>query len=192
MKRYLMVILMAMILTLGMAAGCRQEATPAPITSATSVPTRTQDEVCALVYTHLETKVNLISPLAYRMELTDTLSKARPYFFAEFEGNGKWQVWALGYSVDINLDEYLENFTLDERLQVEVVSPTEREEWVKSHEQWFLEQHFPSNPSWVKTGVHRVYYYRGGLWNFYEASGVIEPANGGASELLRYIRRWAK
>ena len=32
----------------------------------------------------------------------------------------------------------------------------------------------------------------GGLWNFYEVSRAIEPANGEASQLLLYIQRWAK
>lgn len=31
-----------------------------------------------------------------------------------------------------------------------------------------------------------------GLWNFYEASGAIEPANNEGSELLRYIQYWTR
>ncbi len=193
MKRYLMAILVTVILTLGVVVGCRQEATPVPTTSATSLPTITQDEVCALVYTYLETKVNLISPLAYRMKLTDTLSKAKSYFTTKFESNGKWQVSALGLGVQINLDEYKETFNSDERQKIDAASPTEIEQWVKLNEKWFMEQHYPSTPEQGRVaGVSSVFEYSGGLWNFYEASGVIEPANNEAIELLRYIQRWAK
>jgi len=180
-----------MILALGMAVGCRQEATPTPTTSATSVPTRTQDEVCALVYTYLENKANLVSPLAYRMKLIDTLSKARSYFTAKFESNGKWQVSALGLGVQINLDEYKETFNLDDRQKLDAASPTELEQWVKLYEKYFMEQHYPSTPEKGRVaGVSSVFKYSGGLWNFYEASGVIEPVNNEATELQRYIQRW--
>ncbi len=193
MKRYLVVVLMTVLLALGVIAGCSQEATPVLTTSATSVPARTQDEVCALVYTYLETKVNLISPLAYRMKLTDTLSKAKSYFTAKFESNGKWQVSALGLGVQINLDEYKETFNSDDRQKIDAASPTEIEQWVKLHEKWFMEQHYPSTPEQRRVaGVSSVFEYSGGLWNFYEVSGVVEPANGEALELLRYIQRWVK
>jgi len=158
--------------------------------TAPDTPVIGNDEACALVYNYLENKVSSMSAVPYRMNLLDILGKAKPYFQAAYHGNGKWQVSALGYGVDINLDEYKENFSPEEIQQIEALSPTERKEWVKTHEQWFLEQHFPSDPSQVKTGVSRVYYYQGGLWNYYEASGAIEPTNDEASELVRYIQKW--
>ena len=167
--------------------GLIEETRPTP-TIQPDVPTRTQDEACALIYDYLENKVSSMSAVPYRINLLNTLGKARPDFQAVYQDNGKWQVSAIGYGVQINLEEYKKNFTPDEIQEIEAVSAAEREQWVKSHEQGFLEQHFPSNPSWVKTGVHRMYYYRGGLWSVYETSGVIEPANEQASELLLYIQ----
>ncbi len=195
MKRYLMTILMILVLASGLAVGCGQtdQLSTVPTTSAPSVATRTQDEVCALVYNYLEAKANLVSPLTYRMKLTDTLSKARPYFTAKFENNGKWKVSALGLGVRINLDEYKETFNSDDKQKLDAASPTEIEQWIRSHEQWFMEQHYPSSPEQGRVaGVSSFFAYSGGLWNFYEGSGVIEPASGEASELLRYIQRWVK
>jgi len=106
------------------------------------MPTRTQGEVCALVYSYLENKVSSVSAVPYRMNLLNALDMARPYFQAVYQGNGKWQVRALGCSIN--------NY------------------------------------------YHVESYSYSGLWNFYEASGVIEPANGEASELLRYIQRWTQ
>lgn len=100
------------------------------------------DEVCALVYNYLENKVALVSTVPYRMNLLNVLGMARPYFQAVYQGNGKWQVRALGCSMN---------------------------------------------------NYYRVESYSyNGLWNFYEASGVIEPTNDEASELLRYIQRWTQ
>ena len=188
MKRILILLLVSsLFLGLG---GCQTTGTTKPAPTKADVATLSQDEVSALVYTYLENKVALVSAVHLRLKLLDTLGKARPYFQAVYQGNGKWQVSAIGYGVQINLEEYKKNFNPDKIQEIETVSVAEREQWVKSHEQWFLEQHFPSNPSWVKTGVYRMYYYRGGLWSVYEASGVIEPANEQASELLRYIQSW--
>ena len=136
MKRYLMAILMTVILALGVVVGCRQEATPVPTTSATSVPTRTQDEICALVYNYLQNKAASMTVITHRMSLLDAIGIARPYFAATYQGNGKWQVRALGYGVD--------RYNYD------------------------------------------------GLWNLYEASGAIEPANDEATALLRYIQWWTR
>ena len=142
MKRYLMAILITMILALGVVVGCRQEATPVPTTSDTSVPTRTQDEVCALIYSYLESRVTTMSHVPYRMNLLKVLDIARPYFRAVYRGSGKWEVWALGCTID---------------------------------------------SSYRVTG-----YSYDGSWNFYEASGVIEPLNNKATELQRYIQRWTE
>ncbi len=191
MKRYLMAILMTVILALVVVVGCRQEATPVPTTSATSVPTRTQDEVSALVYSYLEGRVTAMSHVPYRMNLLDQLGNARPYFQAVYQGNSKWQVSAIGYGVKVNLDEFKDNLQPEERQRIEAFSPTEKEDYIKSVEEYYVSQHLPSNRSNLK-GVESVFYYRGGLWNFYEASEVIEPANGEASELLRYIQRWTQ
>ena len=185
----ILILLLVSSLFLGL-GGCQTTGTTKTVPIKTDVATLTQDEVCALVYNYLENKVASVSAVPRRLKLLDTLGKARPYFQAVYQGNGKWQVSAIGYGVEVNLDEYKETLKPEDRQKVESVSAAEREQWVKEHEQWFLEQHFPSNPSWVKTGVYRMYYYRGGLWSVYEASGVIEPANEQASELLRYIQSW--
>lgn len=57
----------------------------------------TQDEACALVYNYLEARASSITTVNIRLNLLTTLSKARPYFTATYQGNGKWQVSALGY-----------------------------------------------------------------------------------------------
>ena len=69
--------------------------TPVPIKP--DVPTRTQDEVCALVYNYLENKINAMTMLTLRMSYLNTLNKDRPDFRAVYQGRGKWEVAALGY-----------------------------------------------------------------------------------------------
>ncbi len=34
--------------------------------------------------------------------------------------------------------------------------------------------------------------YNGGLWNLYETSGVVQPANAQATEVLNYIQFWIR
>lgn len=190
MKRYLIPILVILALASGLVVSCGQANRSTPTTQ-TDTPLLDSSEVCALVYNHLEARVTSVSAIPYRMNLLDQLGKARPYFQAVYQGNGKWQVWGLGYGVKVNLDEFKENLEPEERQRVEALSPTEREDYIKSAEQYYVAQHFPSNRSNLK-GVKSFFYYRDGLWNLYEASGVIEPANGEASELLRYIQRWTQ
>lgn len=95
MKRYFIPILVILVLASGLVVGCGQEVRSTPVIQP-DVPTRTQDEVCALVYDYLETKGSLISAVPYRMDLLDALGKARPHFQAVYQGNGKWVVAALG------------------------------------------------------------------------------------------------
>ena len=73
-----------------------------------------------------------------RLELLHFLDKAIPHFTATYQGNGKWQVWAVGNDV-------------------------------------------------VGAGGNLSGGW-GGLWNVYENSEVIEPANDKARELLSYIQ----
>ena len=75
--------------------GLTEEARPTP-TIQPDVPTKTQDEVCALVYNYLENKITAMTVFALRMQYLDTLSKARPDFQAVYQSNGKWTVAALG------------------------------------------------------------------------------------------------
>jgi len=137
-KRYLTPILV-ILYALGL-SGCWATETAKPVPAKIDVPTLTQDEVCAMVYNYLEARA---SSVVIRQPLLTALSKARPYFTATYQGNGKWQVSALGYGPK-------EKFT-----------------------DWF-------------------FYYSGGLWNLYEASRTIEPANDKATALLFYIQQRTK
>jgi len=141
MKRYLIPILVSLALALGLVVSCGQANRPTP-TIQTDTPVLGNSEVCALVYDYLENKISSVWAVPYRMNLLNVLDMARPYFQAVYQGNGKWQVQALGCAID-------------SRYKV---------------------------TSYAYTG----------LWNFYEASGVIEPANDEASELLRYIQYWTR
>ena len=91
-----------------------------------------------MVYNYLEARGSAMTMFVRRLELLDFLSKARPSFTASYQGNGKWQVWAVG------------------------------------------------NDGVGATGIFSGGW--GGLWNVYEKSGVIEPANDKAGELLSYIQ----
>ncbi|MFC1937171.1 hypothetical protein ACFLWY_01275, partial [Chloroflexota bacterium] len=165
MKRYLIPILVILVLALGL-VGCsdgyqrgyeegykagfeEQPSTPPPVSTPTPTPKPTQvpaktevdtpifrnDEACALVYNYLDNKVTSMTAITQRTVTLHVLGAARPYFSAYYEGNGKWQVRAVGTG-EIN---------------------------------------------WT---------YNGGLWNLYEASRAIEPANDQATKLLSYIQQW--
>ena len=112
-----------------------EESRPAP-TIQPEVATLTQDEVCALVYNYLNSKATSMTDIQKKIEVLSNLATAKPYFAANYLGNGKWQVKALG---------------------------------------------FGNNEG------HWVFYYNAGLWNLYEASRTIEPANNDATLLLVYI-----
>ena len=135
MKRYLIPILVILVLALPL-GGCQTTGTTE---TQVDMPTLGNDEVCALVYNYLQNKATAMTTRLYREHLLGVLDKARPYFVANYKGNGKWQVSALGRGV--------------------------------KDEDWF-------------------FYYSGGLWNLYEASRTIEPANDQATKLLSYIQRW--
>ena len=138
MKRYLIPILVIVVLALGL-SGCRATGIMKSVPTETDVATLTQDEVCAIVYNYLESKAAATTlSFSKRLELVDWLGKARPYFRASYQGNGKWQVWAVGNDV-----------------------------------------------VGAKGGFVGGW---GGLWNVYENSGVVEPANDKAVELLSYIQ----
>lgn len=137
MKRYLMTIMVILVLALFL-GGCWAVGPTKPVPTAADVATLTQDEVCAMVYNYLESKATSTTILVRRLQLLDWLGKARPYFSASYQGNGKWQVWAVG------------NDGVGARGELA--------------------------GGW------------GGLWNLYENSGVIEPANDKARELLIYIQ----
>lgn len=135
MKRYLIPILVILALASGLVVGCGQN--PKPTTKADN-PTLGSEEVRALVYNYLEARGSAMTLLAPRLRLLEFLNKAVPYFTASYQGNGKWQVSAVG-----------------------------------------------------NDGVGRIGNFSGGwggLWNVYENSGVIEPANDKARELLNYIQ----
>ena len=136
MKRYLIPILV-ILLALGL-SGCWATGTTTPVPIKTDVPTISQDEVCALVYSYLEARASSVSSIYIRQPLLTSIGIARPYFTATYQGNGKWQVSALGYGL-------------------------KDKDWVFNY---------------------------GGLWNFYEASKTIEPANDQATALLSYIQLW--
>ena len=142
MKRYLIPIIVILVLALGL-CGCQTTGTTKPAPTKADVATLTQDEVCALVYNYLENKIASVSVVPLRLSLLDALGKARPYFQAVYQGNGKWQVRALGGGS-------------------------------------------------LGSGGRLASYNYDGLWNLYEASGVIEPANSEASELLQFIHRWTQ
>lgn len=125
-----------LVIASGLVIGCGQEARQTP-TIQTDTPTLRSDEVCVLVYNYLEARASLVSSIGLRQPLLTALAIARPYFTATYQGNGKWQVSALGYGL-------------------------KDEDWVFNY---------------------------GGLWNLYEVSRAIEPANGEASDLLLYIQR---
>jgi len=133
MKRYLIPILMILMLAMGL-GGC----------STATEPTKTQpdtpilgsDEACALVYNYLQGKATAMTHFVLRQQLLGVLDTTRPYFVANYKGNGKWQVSAVGIDLD------------------------------------------------------QTFSHTGGLWNLYEVSGAIEPANDQATKLLSYIQRW--
>lgn len=142
MKRLVLFVVLGLILlsVIGCSGGGDGQGNPPTIQP--DVPTMTQDEVCALVHNYLETRGNAMTLFVKRLELLDWLNKARPYFTATYQGNGKWQVWAVG------------------------------------------------NDGVGAKGVLAGGW--GGLWNLYENSGVIEPANDKARELLSYIQWYTR
>lgn len=142
MKRYLIPIVAMLVLASGLPVGCGQQATPAP-TSTLDLPSLRSDEVCALVYNYFESRATAMN-VRQRMWLLDVLSQAKPYFWAVYQGNRKWQVSALGRVTQAN---------------------------------------------YLDVGPLSLY---GGLWNLYETSGVVEPANTEATELLNYIQFWVR
>ncbi len=141
MKRYLIPIMVVLVLASGLVVGCGQEVKPTP-TIQPDVPTMTQDEVCALVYSYLEARGNAMTDSPKRLEILFILNGAFPHFRATYQSNGKWQVWAVG------------------------------------------------NDGVGTSGNLTVGW--GGLWDVYENSGVIEPANDKARELLSYIQWYTR
>ena len=107
--------------------------TPPPAKTEVVTPIFRNDEVCALVYNYLDNKVTSMTDITQRKVTLHLLGEARPYFIANYQSNGKWQVWALGIG---------------------------EENWT----------------------------YNGGLWNLYEASRAIEPANDQATKLWSYFQ----
>ncbi len=93
-KQYFIPILVVLALVLGLSGCWANEATK------TDVGALTQDEVCALVYDYLENKAASIFSIPYRMDLLNVLDIARPNFQAIYQSNGKWQVRALGCSIN--------------------------------------------------------------------------------------------
>ena len=103
MKRYLIPILVILVLALPL-GGCQTTGTTE---TQVDTPTFRNDEVCALVYNYLEERTTSVSAISApairrRMNLLDQLGKARPYFKAVYQGNGKWQVSAIGCGVKVN------------------------------------------------------------------------------------------
>lgn len=96
MKRYLIPVLVLLVLASGLLIGCGQGARPIP-TPTIDLPSLRSDEVCALVYNYLERQVTAMTiGLDRRQLLATQLGQQRPYFTASYQGNGKWQVLALG------------------------------------------------------------------------------------------------
>ena len=131
MKRYLIPILMILMLAMGL-GGCSTATEPTKTQPDTSV--LGSDEACALVYNYLQGKATAMTHFTLRQQLLGVLDTTRPYFVANYKGNGKWQVSAVG--------------------------------------------------------IDQAFSYTGGVWNLYETSRAIEPANDQASKLLIYIQRW--
>lgn len=60
------------------------------------VPSLSEEEACALVYTYLQSRIDEMAARAgcYAQE---ALNKAAPHFYASYVGKGQWSVKALGF-----------------------------------------------------------------------------------------------
>jgi len=96
-KRRLVPFLIALILSMGL-AGCSTADESTQTTPDT--PVLGSDEACALVYNYLQDKGTAMTHFTLREKLLGVLDTTRPYFIANYEGNGKWQVSAVGIDPD--------------------------------------------------------------------------------------------
>ena len=129
----LLTFALVLLLVLGIIGCSSDNGQSKAVTPAVDKPLFTADEACALVNNYLESKGESVI-IGWRRAFLSTLSNARPQFSALYQGNGKWDVWALG----------------------------------RDYETGFL--------------------YSGGLWNLYEASRIVEPANDQARAVLVQIQ----
>jgi hypothetical protein len=108
MKQVFIVIIAIILLATGIVS-CIQS-TPATETS-TDVPSLSENEVCAIVYNYLQSRVDTMTSSFRRVSIQNALPKARPHFNAVYIGNGQWSVNALGYGYDSDEEQWYFYYT---------------------------------------------------------------------------------
>jgi hypothetical protein len=63
---------------------------------ATNGPSISQDEACSIVYRYMQSKVNSM-PNRISWDCQKTLNFSMRYFKGNYQGEGKWDILALGY-----------------------------------------------------------------------------------------------